>query len=270
MTPDFVVVKVGGSLFSDKSRPGSLDQQVLRAYAELLAGLVARHPGRLAVVVGGGAFGHGAIRQRRDDDAFGLVALTQACFTVKWAWTEALRAAGVDAFPLQLAAMCTLEQGVPRACPDVLLGLLGRGALPVLSGDCLLTTEGELVSFSSDRVPEVLLPVVPGRMRAVVLTDVPGILRDGRDGGDVLAEVDAHDPGPAYDLLWTQSPWDSTGAMHTKLAALVTCARGGAECFILRGDHTVADLDFLFAPTADLPAGLPRTRIAGVDAAAAA
>ena len=261
MTPEFVTIKIGGSLFSDKSRPGHIDRAALSAYAEMVAGLTGPHPGRLVLITGGGAFGHGAIRNRARQGRHGLVGLTEACFAVKWHWTEALRAAGVTAFPLQLAAMCTMAEDTPHVHPEVLRALLRSEVVPVLSGDAVLNAAGELESFSSDRVPEVVQASVGAAVRVVVLTDVPGILTGpGRD--QTLPEVDARDPADAYAALWTRSEWDSTGAMHSKLGGLITCARNGAESFIMRGDDARKSPGILFAPTAEWPVDLRYTRIA--------
>lgn len=263
MRPEYLALKVGGSLFSDKSQEGSLDLAALRAYSRAFARLAARHPGRVTLITGGGAIGHGAIRNDPAAATFPLVGLTQATFSVKWAWTQELLRAGVRALPLQLAACCTLAGDKPVLQPAALLALLEHGVLPVLAGDCLITEDGTLHALSSDRVPEILVDALPGPLRIVTLTDVPGLIVGGPGGSETLARLDARDPGPAYELLWRQSEWDSTGGMRTKLDALVRCALGGAECFILQGDAQLDDLEFLIADEVeDWPAGARYTRIA--------
>nr|WP_255430144.1 hypothetical protein [Streptomonospora sp. PA3] len=255
-------MKIGGSLFSAKNVPGSLDTAKVEAFSKRCADLAVRHPGKVALITGGGAFGHGAIRDRPASGRLSLAGLTHATFTVKWAWVEALARVGAEAFPLQLSAMCLAAGDGFRVQSQVLESFLGHGILPVLAGDCLLTEEGEVKAVSSDRVPEILLAAVPRPTRVVVLTDVPGILRGGHANGEVIREVDARNPESVYRELWTRGEWDSTGAMHEKFGALVACALLGAECFIMRIDPYVQDLDFLFAPLEDWPDGLPYTRIA--------
>nr|WP_063845120.1 fosfomycin resistance kinase FomA [Streptomyces wedmorensis]BAA32493.1 fomA [Streptomyces wedmorensis] len=260
MTPDFLAIKVGGSLFSRKDEPGSLDDDAVTPFARNFARLAETYRGRMVLISGGGAFGHGAIRDHDSTHAFSLAGLTEATFEVKKRWAEKLRGIGVDAFPLQLAAMCTLRNGIPQLRSEVLRDVLDHGALPVLAGDALFDEHGKLWAFSSDRVPEVLLPMVEGRLRVVTLTDVDGIVTDGAGGDTILPEVDARSPEQAYAALWGSSEWDATGAMHTKLDALVTCARRGAECFIMRGDPG-SDLEFLTAPFSSWPAHVRSTRI---------
>jgi isopentenyl phosphate kinase len=282
VTVDYLSLKIGGSLFSDKSSENSLDRSALDAYARLVAPLARRHPGRVVLITGGGAIGHGAVRRGtigpgmtgpgmishgavRSQPARSvrsLVGLTEAISSVRWAWTEALVRAGVEAFPLQLAAMCTIAAGRPRVSAGAVRACLSAGALPVLSGDCLLTDQGQLCAFSSDRVPEVLMTAVDGGVRVVMMTDVPGIVVGGPHGTEVLRDLDPWHPERAYELVWQQSEWDSTGSMRAKLDALVSCARSGAECYIMRGDPQRADLEFLFADVAGWPAGQQYTRVA--------
>jgi isopentenyl phosphate kinase len=260
VTPDFLIVKIGGSLFSRKGERGSLDEEALTGFSKRFARLAAAYRGRMVLISGGGAFGHGAIRDRDATRALSLAGLTDATFEVKMWWAARLRETGMDAFPLQLAAMCMLRNGSPELRSPVLRELLQHGVLPVLAGDALFDEEGQLHIFSSDRVPEILMQAVTGRVRIVALTDVDGIITDGARGTAILPEVDARTPQNAYAALWGSSQWDATGAMRTKLDALVTCARAGAECFIMRGDPG-RDLDFLGVPFQSWPPSIRATRI---------
>jgi isopentenyl phosphate kinase len=261
LLPEAVAVKIGGSLFSDKSAGTSLDRDVIAAYASSLAALARRHPGQVIMITGGGAAIHRLIRECTASGGFSLVSLTHEASLVRWAWAGALTAAGVKAFPLQLAAIC--EPGdQPELHAAALRNLLGHGVVPVLSADCVLDSDGSLRCLSSDRIPELLLTATGARMRVVALTDVPGILTGGPGGTAVLREVDATCPGPAYDALWEAGHWDATGAMRGKLDALVACALRGAECFIMPGDPPLPDLEFLFGETATWPGDLEYSRIA--------
>ncbi|MFJ9556023.1 hypothetical protein ACIRPH_19570 [Nocardiopsis sp. NPDC101807] len=260
MVPDLLAVKVGGSLFSRKDKPGDLDEGAMSRTALSLYRLSRVLKVPLVLISGGGAFGHGAIRQHDATNAFSLAGLTEATFEVKKSWAGRLRAVGFDAFPLQLAAMCVLRDGKPRLESSLLRELLDHGVLPVLSGDVLFDDDGRIHVFSSDRVPELLSPLVGGNLRVVVLTDVDGIVVDGEGGDRILPHVDAEAPQEAYAALWKSSEWDATGAMHTKLDALLTCARDGAECFIMRGEPG-SDLDFLSSPYQEWPSKVKSTRI---------
>jgi isopentenyl phosphate kinase len=266
----FLVVKIGGSLFSDKSRAGYVDEAAFDRLAARVAALhraalhraalhraalhgAAQHEaaqhgaaqhgadggrvagGRVVLVTGGGAIGHGALRASDTADPFGTIGFAGATSTVRWRWVEALRRRSVRAFPLQLGAFATAGPHGPLVAADALHALLGAGVLPVLSGDCVLAADGSLAAVSSDATPEYVAAALGEGTRVAMLTDVPGIVMDGPGGGRVLSEVDARRPAEAYGYLWPHSEWDASGAMHGKLDSLVRCALAGAECFILSG-----------------------------------
>ncbi|QUX30590.1 hypothetical protein KGD83_08815 [Nocardiopsis akebiae] len=264
-----LALKIGGSLFSDKSVENSLDMSAIADYARMVSRLFQGHCGRLVFITGGGALGHGALRGNDGADPFGCIPLTKALADVRWSWTEALRRQGVRALPLQLGAMSVLDDdGSFSVRGDVLTKVLDSGALPVLSGDSVLDMDGRLHGISSDRVPEFLVRALDADLRVVSLTDVPGILLDGPNGKNVLAHVDPAFPERAYSALWAKSPWDSTGALKTKLDALLACASAGAECFIMRGSAQGTDYSHLFSPFGDWPDGVSCTRISSPSATA--
>ncbi|WP_019075327.1 amino acid kinase family protein [Streptomyces hokutonensis] len=261
--PGLLVLKVGGSLLSDKRDTGETDWTAIDDYAGLLADLVAAFPGRVVLVTGGGALCHpvGLRIKAAVDDPYAAVALTEPAFLMRWAWTTRLRARGVRAVPLQVTSLLEERPDGSRVCHGAVVGrLLAEGALPVLSSDCYLTAEGTLRILSSDDVPAVLLDLGAGPVRVVALTDVDGI-HTGGPGSPVLAHLDPDELAAARALFWTDA-WDATGAMEGKVEALADSARRGAECVITRGDRTAADLRHLFAPLADWPRDTPRTLIA--------
>lgn len=257
--PDLLILKVGGGLFSDKRRDRHLDLDAVAGFARLVADLAARAPGRLILVSGGGSYGHGAVRGAAPDAPWDSLRLTHANAELRWVWTTALRDAGATAFPVQFAAVAVLRpDGRPVLTGESVRRVLDIGALPVLTGDCLPTAEGSLAVVGSDHVPAALLPLARGPVRIAILTDVDGVLDNGRP----VPWIDPDRPDPVRDVLRAAPAWDTTGAMSGKLRGLLDCAQRGAECLILRGDPTVGDLRHLLLPTSQWPAGRLHTRIA--------
>ncbi|MDR7301229.1 amino acid kinase family protein [Haloactinomyces albus] len=256
------MIKVGGSLVSDKCTDDHLDATAVRDYASLVADLVRTFPGRAVFVAGGGALGHGSVRDLDAADEFASLGLTNATFAVKWAWTTAFREAGIRAMPMQVAAICSERGDGIAADITVVRRLLAEGVLPVLSGDCVLTAAGGLRIFGSDHVPGMLIEDSLAPVRIVTLTDVPGILTGSSEDDPVLPWVDADDPAPAHKLVWEAAEWDTSGAMGGKLDALVAHAQRGAECVVTGGDRYAAGLRHMFAPIAEWPQAVPYTLIA--------
>ncbi|MFI9626411.1 aminotransferase class V-fold PLP-dependent enzyme [Streptomyces sp. NPDC052042] len=260
--PRTLVVKVGGSLVSDKRTTDHLDTAAVQHYATLVADLARAFPGRTVFVAGGGALGHGAVRDLDAADGFAGLELTRATFAVKWAWATAFREAGLRAMPLQVAAMCWDRPEGPVADLGLIRGLLAEGVLPVLSGDCILSTGPRLRIYGSDHVPGMIIDEDLAPVRIVTLTDVPGILTGSAPDSPVLPQVNPDDPSAAHALVWESAPWDTSGAMRGKVDAMTAHARRGAECVITRGDRDATSLRHLFAPMPDWPAEVPHTLIA--------
>ncbi|MFI5764152.1 aminotransferase class V-fold PLP-dependent enzyme [Streptomyces sp. NPDC051563] len=279
--PGLLVLKIGGSLISDKRGPGGTDLSAIADYAAQVRDLAAGHPGRVVLITGGGALCH-AVGVTVDParDPWSALALTEPAFTMRWAWTSALRELGVRAVPLQVTAMLSERpDGSLAATADTVRKLLAEGALPVLSSDCVLTADGSLRIVSSDEVPALLLDgpegqgdhagqggpdgqgAYDGPVRIVALTDVPGILTGPGPDSPVLPRLDADDLEAVAPLLWPAGAKDATGAMGGKVGALAAHARRGAQCLITRGDRTAPGLGHLFAPLEDWPKELPYTLI---------
>lgn len=256
-----LVLKIGGSLVSDKRTEDDLSTAAVTRWAGLVADLATAAPGRCVLVAGGGAIGHGAVR---DCPEGGLAALrlTEATFAVKTVWAQAMRAAGVHALPLQVAALAGIDGDEPRLHWPGVFEVLHRGVLPVLSGDVVLTVDGRWQVLSSDRVPELLLAHARQPVRVVMLTNVPGLLRDARDEHSVVPYVDPERLADVEAVLWPGEAWDTTDAMAGKLRALARMALRGAEGFVLRGDPGLADLRFLLDAVEDWPEHVRFTRVA--------
>jgi isopentenyl phosphate kinase len=256
----FLVLKIGGSLFSDKRRNRHIEPSVVRKYARLLAELALMVPGRLALVLGGGSFGHGAMRDSIPNHRLGILGLTEANFALKWIWTQALIAEGVAALPFQLSSMCLLQGGELRVGDEVLRRSLAAGIVPVLSGDCIVREDGCLQLLGSDWVPQIFVACVDAPIRVVALTDTP-LMAGHADNVQVLPYVDPDYPDDAYSALWDASPHDTTAAMSGKVHAFVGLARRGVECFIVKGDPETRSLRFLYEPPDTWPVEAQHTRI---------
>lgn len=252
-----LVLKVGGSLFSDRRRKDGFDERALAHWASIVATLSRSVPGRLVFVTGGGSVGHGAVADVDERDPSAAIPLTHAMFGLKCLWVEALRRCGVRAMPLQLAAMASLTAEGLCVQTHVVQRLLNAAILPVLSGDCVVAGHGSMHVVGSDRVPEGLLGLAGTHPRVVMLTDVPGIFADGSDGKRLLDSIDPSAPGEALEAVRASSSWDTSRSMAGKLAALLIAAEQGAECFVMQGEPDRLDLGFLGDPLVSWP---PRVR----------
>ncbi|OYR84997.1 acetylglutamate kinase, partial [Halorubrum distributum] len=194
-----VVLKLGGSLITEKGRPETLDDAALDAACDAVAGaLAAGDLDRLVVVHGGGSFGHHHASERgvsttdgtREADA--VAAVHGAMKRLNAHVLERLRGRGVPVVPVHPLSLAARSQGADGGL-DLPLGsvaaLLGEGFVPVLRGDGVATARDGVTVVSGDELV-VELAAGLGARRVGVCSTVPGVL-DGE--GDVIDEIDAFD-----------------------------------------------------------------------------
>jgi len=262
--PELIVLKIGGSLVSRRELDDDLDLTQLRRYALMLRRLTERCSTPVVLVVGGGSYGHGAVRGAERGRSLELVRLVAATARLRGAWCEALIAAGVAAMPLQPSALAFRRgDGLRHWAQPMIAMLHERSFLPVLSGDSLVSGPASLQVLGSDHIPALvvdaqLAPV--DRVRVVVLTDVAGLREGGRTGA-LVREVDPRQPASALAAVWQPGAADMTGGMAGKLAALLELSSRGVECLIMCGGQALDSPELLWLPYQAWPVDQEATRI---------
>lgn len=204
------VVKLGGSAITVKSSPETVNWDALESLAAQLGDYV-RSGGSLAVVHGGGSFGHYIVAKLLSErGALGPreVAETQReMLVLALAVINALTSRGIPATLHPAHTIC----GSPEACDlGPLVRDLEAGLVPVTYGDAVLVgSRGVIISG------DALAPAIADRVGAdclIMASDVEGVI--GVDGR-LLPEVR---PGDPIASLSGGGP-DVTGGMAAKIRA---------------------------------------------------
>ena len=220
-----VVLKLGGSLITQKDRPETLDDARLDAACDAVAdALAAGETDRLVVVHGGGSFGHhhasehGVSTADGTRDADAVAAVHGAMKRLNAAVLERLRDRGVPAVPVHPLSLAARTDGADGGL-DLPLGstatLLGEGFVPVLHGDGVATAGDGVTVVSGDELV-VELAVGLGARRVGVCSTVPGVL-DG--DGDVIDAIDEF--AAVADALGASDATDVSGGMAAKVRELL-------------------------------------------------
>jgi isopentenyl phosphate kinase len=228
MMPEPVLLKLGGSVITDKRGECAVNEKVLDAHAATLAS--AGFSGLL--VHGAGSCGHpearryglaqGADRSSRE----GIVVTHEAVASLNRAVVASLRKAGVDAVGLHPLSSCTTENGrIDTFAIEPLRLLMDLGCVPVLHGDVVLDRTRGACIVSGDQLISYLAPRI-GLYRIGLATDVPGVLAEGR----VVPRITRANFG---DLeIGLSSNADVTGGMRGKVLELLELADTGASSHI--------------------------------------
>lgn len=248
--PRCLLVKLGGSLITDKQGHRSVRRQILRSLAADLAEFLRESPEDVRVVLGhgSGSYGHAAAAGtaldprhsesgstvRSQDLVAAAVRTQEAAADLHRLVIEELLAAGVPAFSLAPGSFLVTRDGDPDVVfPEPLRGALRTGASVVVRGDvaidrrkgfCIVSTETVLLALAEELADEVEL------LGALWLGETAGLLDDE---GATVAEVDV---GADVDrLIGETRGTDVTGGMAHRVAFARRLAARGVPSLLMDG-----------------------------------
>nr|WP_256413217.1 isopentenyl phosphate kinase [Halorubrum rubrum] len=239
------MLKLGGSVITEKDRPETVDESALAAACDAVARALGGSVDRLVVVHGGGSFGHHHASEHgvsttegtHDDDA--VTDIHGAMVRLNRAVISALRDRDVPAIPVHPLSLAARSGGVGGDLDLPLSStatLLGEGFVPVLHGDGVATAaEGVTVVSGDELVVELAAGL--GADRIGVCSTVPGVLDEE---GSVIERIDSFEA--VADALGASDATDVSGGMAAKVAELLALdapaavfGPAGLEAF-LRGE----------------------------------
>lgn len=213
------VLKLGGSLITDKTGTAELAPERLAAVAESIA---ATEPASLVLVHGGGSFGHPVAEQHgisetsatRDPGA--IVAIDDAMERLSKAVVSALHEAGVPAVCVRTSSMTWRDaDDTVRVTADPIAAMLAEGFVPVLRGD-VAVHEGVGASIVSGDDVSIAIAKALSADRVGLCSDVPGVLDED---GTVIPTVEAFEDVAA--VIEGPEGADVTGGIGGKIEAVL-------------------------------------------------
>ncbi len=221
-----IVLKLGGSVITDKDRAETLDGEALDSAADAIATAVEREEGAIAdglvIVHGGGSFGHHAASEHGvsttdgTHEAGAVVAIHGAMKTLNSFVLSRLHDRGVEAVPVHpFSAGYRDGDGALTLPSEQIETLLGDGFVPVLHGDVIAHRGQGVTIVSGDELVAKLAHSL-GADRIGLCSTVPGVL-DAE--GTVIDRIDAYDD--VADVLGESESTDVTGGMAAKVRALL-------------------------------------------------
>ncbi len=221
------VLKLGGSVVTEKDNPEQVDEATLAQTADDIAGSGVE---RLVVVHGGGSFGHyhaathDVTTTRGTHDPGAVADIHGAMKTLNRRVVDALLARDVAAVPVH-----PLSLGARGADGDLTLPaesvrtLLNEGFVPVLHGDLVAHQEKGATVVSGDELVTSLAGSLAAE-RVGMCSTVPGVLDTE---GEVITHIEAFEDAAA--ALGASEATDVTGGMAAKVRSLLTL---GAPAFV--------------------------------------
>ncbi|HEX5760485.1 MAG TPA: isopentenyl phosphate kinase [Thermoanaerobaculia bacterium] len=242
--PGLTLLKLGGSLLTDKTRPRTARPEVIRRLAGEIATARAAGAGALVLGHGSGSFGHvaaaraglggGPVPPEKMDGVAETQAEAEALHRLV---CTALREAGVASFSLAPGS-CWVGRGgrIEGSLPAALPLALRAGLLPVVYGDVVLDSQWGAAIASTEAVLSLLARALPAAgfpvRRAIWLGDTPGVL-DAT--GLPLPEIHPRDEQAVMAAVTGPAGTDVTGGMRLRLATAAELARAGIPSLLADG-----------------------------------
>jgi len=238
-----VVVKLGGSLVTDKSSADlRVNESLVRALAAELADADAAP---LVIVHGAGSFGHRIVQRTGIHRGLGgpesriAMGETQRLqYQLDCHIAELLLQAGVPVMPLQASATATMEDGrLAHMDCQALLAMVERGLVPLLYGVPAVDRVRGCSILSGDQIAPFVAREL-GIPRVVHVTDVDGVFDSDPTRVFTAQRIDRIDRSNWQKVrarLTGSSSVDVTGGMAGKVEALLEHARAGLTTRIVDG-----------------------------------
>jgi len=230
---DILVLKLGGSLLTDKSTPYKLRDDVLDKVATEIKecidlGLIKS----LVIVHGVGSFGHPPVLQynlhKGFKDKSQLISMSKTQQVVN-KLRKTIASKFIDkGIPINLMHASSMVVGNKMVISDhafeSLKGFLSLGMVPLIGGDMMYDNSMGFSVCSGDQIA-VLLSRVLNAERLMFATDVPGVYDQDPQLGkkaQLLKELNINDLDNVLKKLDKSREIDASGRMRGKLLSLVS------------------------------------------------
>ena len=212
------VIKLGGSIITRKDEAFTPSLDTMNKVAKELAEVYA--DAKLAIVLGGGSYGHYAAAQQREHDsvaAHALYAVAAAMNELALLVADVLALNGVPSLIYPPHAMCSPRGLQPNCSWQQALKALSKGVVPLTYGDIYPcgSREGWCIVSGDELAMEIGCHI--GATKVIYVSDVDGILTNS---GEPIPELRLHELELATKHAGGSSHVDVTGGIKRKLDAI--------------------------------------------------
>ncbi len=230
-----IIVKLGGSVVTDKSKPMTARPEVI----ERLARELAAFDGKKVIIHGGGSFGHIKAKKYRLNEGFtdesqreGVCQVQEDMRALNRLVEDGLRKAGIPVASIPAGAIATFDNGTLADFPsNVFQHYLDIGITPISFGDVVVDRSRGVSICSGDDIMLKLARDLKAE-KCIFATAVDGIFSEfpPKEGQGPIPAISRSDK-----VAFTVKDADVTGSMQRKLKLMFEIAENGCEVMIVNG-----------------------------------
>ncbi len=243
MASELVLVKLGGSLITDKTATELPRQDEIKRLAREVR--LARQEGNLSAVVGhgGGSFPHRPAHKygtakgfHNADSARGIAEVQHAASRLNRIVVRALIDAGEDAVSFSPSSFMVTEKGRPcKVFLEPMRIALSKSITPVPYGDVTFDEAQGCAIVSTETVLEAIAKKFKAK-RIVIAANEDGVWRDYPQNTELVEEISPRNFAEIRKCLGGSAATDVTGGMLHKVESMLTLAKKTkAEVIIING-----------------------------------
>ncbi|HEY4574464.1 MAG TPA: isopentenyl phosphate kinase [Thermoanaerobaculia bacterium] len=245
--PDLILLKLGGSLITEKARPETPRREAIARLAGEIARAARETSCRLIVGHGSGSFGHVAAREsgiaaglRSPDQRPGVSRTQERAAALHRIVIEALLEAGSLPYSIAPSSCLVSDGGHPaELAAGPLLLALDRGLLPVLYGDVVMDHAWGVSICSTENLFEILARTLLDHgytiRRALWLGETDGLYDAAGHTLPRLFSGDLAALENAAGAIGAPSGTDVTGGMLHRVETALALARLGIPSLLANG-----------------------------------
>ena len=215
------IVKIGGSAISDKRKPFSIKFNVLSTITDDIAEYVKSVSTNLVIIHGGGSFGHPIVYEcikSKSIDSRCFSITSEAMIALNLIIISELLSRGVNVVSIPPHTICRAINDEFKCDMSIVKDYLGRGIIPVLYGDVVLSESNLGFKVISGDVISWILTKELNASTLIFVTDVEGLYtKDPKKYPDASLINRLSKNELTNVVLSTSDNVDVTGGMLSKL-----------------------------------------------------
>jgi isopentenyl phosphate kinase len=250
MQKQLIILKVGGSLITDKSTPFTARRKYIASFAKALAAARKAFPDtRILLGNGGGSYAHFPAHEyglrsgaTTPQNFYGMCLTRTSVQTLNTIVCTALTDEKLPAFPIAPSSTFTSHhKRVTNLAMAPILQLLERNCIPVVYGDMILDSGRGTTIFGTEKVMLTYLPTLRqhfAHIRVIIMSGADGVLDEH---SRTIAELTADQAITVH----SEMDHDVTGGIVSKVEAAREAAKLADHVQLISGHPPTALLQAL-------------------------
>ncbi len=247
MNKRLVILKLGGSLITDKTKPYTARLDIIHNLAVQIKGALDEDPDlQLIIGNGSGSFAHYPASEykmlegiQNEKQKMGFCLVQDAAASLNRIIVSHLLKVGVAAVSVNPSSMIVSENGTITTCfVDPFLGFIQQGLTPVFYGDIVYDLQKGSAIFSTEKLINRFALELEKNMMPVSKIIQNGVVKGVLDRDkNVIPRITDDNFDSLKEFLYATDGFDVTGGMYHKLQESLSLARSGVKTMIINGAH---------------------------------